>query len=257
MSWAAIGATAAGAVVSAYSASEQQKSAQKAAGQQTAAQVQLSEKQLAQQKQLDEKKFAQELAILTGTQAGQEEALGRAQKREASGIAGFLAATEGTPDEVSRLQQIIRQQQLPEQKQALRRTKLSQTQQGVRGIEAAVLQQMQARELGKQLGLEVEKIGLEEAMRRQKSREQFSGAQALSAQAATLRPVQKVDEAKIGETIMAQKGSVADVQEKAALKAFYDKFEPDSQKNFTGDYYLTAEDKLLIQQFKDKNTYGY
>jgi hypothetical protein len=52
---------------------------------------------------------------------------------------------------------------------------------------------MQARELGKQLGLEVEKIGLEEAMRRQRSREQFSGAQALAAQAATLRPVQKVD----------------------------------------------------------------
>ena len=193
MSWAAIGAAAAGAVVSGYVASEQQKAAQKAAEQQTAAQVELTEKQLAQQKELAEKQFAKELAMLTGGQIGQEEALARAQEREASGIAGFLAATEGTPGEVTRLQQIIREQQLPEQQQALRRAKLAQTQAGVRGPEAALLQQMQARELGKQLGLEVEKIGLEEAMRRQRSREQFAGAQALAAQAATLKPVQKVD----------------------------------------------------------------
>lgn len=257
MSWAAIGAAAAGAVVSAYSASEQQKAQQKALEQQTEAQSQLTREQLAQQKELAEKQFAQELAILTGTQAGQEEALARAQERESSGIAQFLAATEGKPQEVSRLQQIIREQALPEQQQALRRAKLSQTQAGVRGPEAALLQQMQARELGKQLGLEVEKIGLEEALRRQRSREQFAGAQALAAQAATLRPVQKVDEVKIQETIETQKGSLASAQEKAALKSFYDKFQPDSQKNFSGDYYLTSEDKLLIEQFKDKGTYGF
>lgn len=193
MSWAAIGAAAAGAVVSGYVGSEQQKAAQKAAEQQTAAQVELTEKQLAQQKELAEKEFAKELAMLTGGQIGQEEALARAQEREAAGIAQFLAATEGTPGEVTRLQQIIREQQLPEQQQALRRARLAQTQAGVRGPEAALLQQMQARELGKQLGLEVEKIGLEEALRRERSREQFAGAQALAAQAATLRPVQKVD----------------------------------------------------------------
>jgi len=193
MSWAAIGAAAAGAAVSGYVGSEQQKAAQKAAEQQTAAQVELTEKQLAQQKELAEKEFAKELAMLTGGQIGQEEALARAQEREAAGIAQFLAATEGTPGEVTRLQQIIREQQLPEQQQALRRARLAQTQAGVRGPEAALLQQMQARELGKQLGLEVEKIGLEEALRRERSREQFAGAQALAAQAATLRPVQKVD----------------------------------------------------------------
>jgi hypothetical protein len=256
MSWAAIGAAAAGAVVSAYSASEQQKAAQKAAEQQTAAQVELTEKQLAQQKELAEKQFAQELAMLTGTQAGQEEALARAQEREASGIAGFLAATEGSPEEVSRLQEIIRGQQLPEQQQALRRAKLAQTQAGVRGPEAALLQQMQARELGKQLGLEVEKIGLEEALRRQRSREQFAGAQALAAQAATLRPVQKVDEVKIQETIEVQKGKKATEAEKKALQGYYSVAGTLGDKNFSGDYYLTPEDEIAVDQMKEIGKYG-
>lgn len=189
MAWVTIGAAAVGATATAYAASEKRKALEK----QTAAQVGLSKEQMAQQKELAEKEFAKELAILTGTQAGQEEALVRAQEKEASGIAQFLAATEGTPSEITRLQQIIREQKLPEQQQALRRAKLAQTQAGVRGPEAARLQQMQAQELGKQLGLEVEKIGLEEALRRQKSREQFAGTQALTSQAATLRPVQKID----------------------------------------------------------------
>jgi hypothetical protein len=193
MSWAAIGAAAVGSVVAGTYASSQQKAATEAAKEQTAAQVELSEKQLEQQKEQAEIQFAKELALLTGQQAGQKEALARAQEREASGMAQFLAATEGTPGEVTRLQQIIREQQLPEQQQALRRAKLAQAQAGVRGPEAALLQQMQARELGKQLGLEVEKIGLEEALRRQKSREQLAGAQALAAQAAQLKGVQKVD----------------------------------------------------------------
>jgi hypothetical protein len=256
MSWAAIGAAAAGAVISAYSASEQQKAQQKALEQQTAAQAGLSQEQMAQQKELAEKQFAQQLAILTGTQAGQEEALARAQERESSGIAQFLAATEGKPQEVGRLQQIIREQQLPEQQQALRRAKLAQTQAGVRGPEAALLQQMQARELGKQLGLEVEKIGLEEALRRQRSREQFAGAQALAAQAATLRPVQKVDEAKIQETIEAQKGKLATEAEKKALQGYYSVEGTLGDKNFSGDYYLTPDDEILIDQMKEIGKYG-
>jgi len=256
MSWAAIGAAAAGAAVSALSASEQQKAQQKALEQQTEAQVKLSEEQLAQQKEQVERQFAQELAMLTGTQAGQEEALGRAQQREASGIAQFLAATEGAPEEVGRLQQIIREQQLPEQQQALRRAKLAQTQQGVRGPEAALLQQMQARELGKQLGLEVEKIGLEEAMRRQRSREQFSGAQALAAQAATLRPVQKVNEAKIDETIEKQKGKKATEAEKKALQGYYSVAGTLGDKSFSGDYYLTPEDEIAVDQMKEIGKYG-
>ena len=254
MSWAAIGAAAAGAVVSGYVGSEQQKAAQKAAEQQTAAQVELTEKQLAQQKELAEKEFAKELAMLTGGQIGQEEALARAQEREAAGIAQFLAATEGTPGEVTRLQQIIREQQLPEQQQALRRARLAQTQAGVRGPEAALLQQMQARELGKQLGLEVEKIGLEEALRRERSREQFAGAQALAAQAATLRPVQKVDETKIEETIEAQKGNLATDAEKKALQAYYSV--AGVKKDISGDYYKTAEDEKLIEHMKEIGKYG-
>lgn len=193
MSWVAIGAATAGAVVGGVAQSEAAKTQERIAKGQLRSQAALTQAQLEQQKELAEKEFERQLQILSGRQVGQEEALARAQQREARGISEFLAATEGAPEEVTRLQQIIREQQLPEQQQALRRAKLAQTQAGVRGPEAALLQQMQARELGKQLGLEVERIGLEEAMRRQRSREQFAGAQALAAQAAALRPVEKID----------------------------------------------------------------
>ena len=115
---------------------------------------------------------------------------------------------------------------------------------------------MQARELGKQLGLEVEKIGLEEALRRQRSREQFAGAQALAAQAATLRPVQKVNEPKIQETIEAQRGKLATEAEKKALQGYYSVEGTLGDKNFSGNYYLTPDDEILIDQMKEIGKYG-
>jgi hypothetical protein len=262
MSWAAIGAATIGAGVSAYSASQQQKAIKG----QTAEQAALTREQLQQQKEFSEREFAKELAVLTGTELGQEEALARAQEREAAGIAGFLAATGGTPEEVTRLQQIIREQQLPEQQQALRRAKLAQTQAGVRGPEAALLQQMQASELAKTLGLEVEKLGLEEALRRQRSREQFAGAQALAAQAATYRPVQKIGREEVETVLEQQKLPIATQQQKDILSKIYKARETaglatEKEKALLDnvgavDYRLSGEEQKLLEQINERGPIG-
>jgi hypothetical protein len=250
MSWSSIAAAAIGAIATSYAGSQQQKALE----QQTAAQVGLSQEQLAQQKELAMQQFAKELGILSGTQAGQEEALARAKEREATGISQFLEATEGSPKEISRLQQIISEQRLPEQQQAIKRGQLALQQAGVRGPEAGQQTAMLAGRLGRELGFDVEKLALEEAMRRQRSREQLAGAQALAAQAAALRPVQKIDETKIQNTIEAQKGNLATDAEKEALKAYYSVW--GEKKDFSGNYYKTTQDEELIKHMKEIGKYG-
>lgn len=268
MSWASIGAAAVGAIATSYAGSQQQKASQK----QTEAQLQLSQEQLAQQKELAMEQFAKELGILSGTQAGQEEALQRAQDIYGQASARFGALQQadipeltGTPEAITRLQGLIRERALPEQQQALSRTKLAQQQAGVRGPEAALMAQQQATRMGTDLARAAEEVALkqalsdrrlrqQEALRRQKSREQFAGAQALAAQAATLRPVQKVDETKIQNTIEAQKGNLATDAEKKALQAYYSV--SGEKKDFSGDYYKTTSDEELIKQMKEIGKYG-
>jgi|DEB0MinimDraft_6_1074348.scaffolds.fasta_scaffold21681_2 hypothetical protein len=252
MSWSAIGAAAVGGVATAYAGAQQQKASQK----QTEAQLQLSQEQLAQQKELAMQQFAKELGILSGTQAGQEEALQRATKIGEQAQQQFMAATEDRPEQITRLQEIIRQQRLPEQQQAIKRGQLALQRAGVRGPEAGQQTQMLIGRLGRELGFDVEKLALEEAMRRQRSREQFAGAQALAAQAAALRPVQKVDETKIQKRIDTLKGNIATDAEKKALQSFYSAQGTLGGKDFSNDYYLTSDDKMHLDYLKKEGKYG-
>jgi len=170
----------------------------------------ISESQLAAQKEMADVQLAQQLAQLRGQQLGQEEALGRAQDiyGQASGRFGTLQQADipeltGTPEAITRLQGLIRERALPEQQQALSRTKLAQQQAGVRGPEAALMAQQQATRMGTDLARAAEEVALkqalsdrglrqQEALRRQQSSEEFQKQQALAGLGQTLTPVQKV-----------------------------------------------------------------
>ena len=148
------------------------------------------------QKQISEEQLAQQLAQLQGRETGQLEALGRAQDVYGKGAQAFMKQTEGVPQEVSKLQELIRSGALKEQQQALSRGKLAQTQAGVRGPEAALMSQMQASEMGENLSRAVEEVGLREALRRGQAREQFAQQQAMAGLGQTLTPVERMGEVK-------------------------------------------------------------
>jgi hypothetical protein len=179
----------------------------------------ISESQLAAQKEMADVQLAQQLAQLRGQQLGQEEALQRAQDiySQASGRFGTLQQADipeltGTPQAITRLQGLIRERALPEQQQALSRTKLAQQQAGVRGPEAALMAQQQATRMGTDLARAAEEVALkqalsdrglrqQEALRRQQSAEEFQKQQALAGLGQALTPVQKV----VGESALEAK----------------------------------------------------
>ena len=109
-----------------------------------------------------------------------------------AGTQAFMKQTEGMPQEVSKLQELIRRGALKEQQQALSRGKLAQTQAGVRGPEAALMSQMQASEMGENLARAVEEVGLREALRRGQAREQFAQQQAMAGLGQALTPVERM-----------------------------------------------------------------
>lgn len=166
-----------------------------------------------QSRQFDEQ-LARQLAQLRGQQLGQEESLQRAEDvyGQASGRFGTLQQADipeltGTPEAINRLQSLIRERALPEQQQALSRTKLAQQQAGVRGPEATLMAQQQATKMGTDLARAAEEVALkqalsdrglrqQEALRRQQSAEEFEKQQALAGLGQTLTPVQKIVEEK-------------------------------------------------------------
>ena len=103
MSFAAIG----GAVVGGVIAGEYAKTTQKSS--EAAQQQALTEQQKFQQKQLEQQKELAEQQLL-GVQAGQEEALQRAIEAGQTAEQQFMTATEGRPEAISRLQQILREE---------------------------------------------------------------------------------------------------------------------------------------------------
>ena len=128
---------------------------------------------------------------LTGIERGQQEALQRALMAGRRAEQQYMTATEGRPEGITRLQEILRQQALPEQQQVLRRTKLAQVQAGVRGPEAALQTAMASGRLARELGFDVEKLGIQEELRRQQSREQLAAQKQLAALQQQLSPVQR------------------------------------------------------------------
>jgi hypothetical protein len=124
------------------------------------------------QKQISDAQLAQQLAQLQGRETGQLEALGRAQDVYGKGTQAFMKQTEGMPQEVSKLQELIRRGALKEQQQALSRGKLE------------------------NLARAVEEVGLREALRRGQAREQFAQQQAMAGLGQALTPVERIRESQ-------------------------------------------------------------
>jgi hypothetical protein len=120
------------------------------------------------QKRADER--ALELARSQGKQA---------LKQYGKSMADFNIASSGSPESISKLQMLIRQQALPEQQRALSQGRLALQQQGVRGIDAALLQQKQANQLNKQLAMDAEKIALQQSLADRQARQQLAAQSAL------------------------------------------------------------------------------
>tara|TARA_R110000824_G_scaffold68935_3_gene177703 strand:+ start:524 stop:1072 length:549 start_codon:yes stop_codon:yes gene_type:complete len=102
--------------------------------------------------------------------------LGRSGQGRAEGslnrfMGDFNQATTGTPESVSRLQQIIREQALPEQQRAMKLGNISRQQQGVRGIDSSVLAQQQSNALNKDLAMQAEGVALQQSLQDRQARQ--------------------------------------------------------------------------------------
>lgn len=97
---------------------------------------------------------------------------GRAESALNRFMGDFNQSTTGTPQAVSRLQQLIREQALPEQQRAMKLGNISRQQQGIRGIDASVLAQQQSNALNKDLAMQAEGMALEQALRDRQARQQ-------------------------------------------------------------------------------------
>lgn len=151
----------------------------------------ITEAQIAEQKRQFDEQLAQQLGQLRGIQLGQEEALAKAADVRSMGESAFQQATTGTPESITQLQRLIREKALPEQQQALRRTKLAQVQAGVRGPEAALMQQQQATKMGIDLSKAAEEIALRQALEDRAKRAAFAERKALTGLGQELTPIQK------------------------------------------------------------------
>tara|TARA_R110000824_G_scaffold5678_3_gene26271 strand:- start:313 stop:909 length:597 start_codon:yes stop_codon:yes gene_type:complete len=109
--------------------------------------------------------------MMMGSEAGRS-----GQQRADSSLNRFMGdfnqSTTGTPEAVTRLQQLIREQALPEQQRAMNLGNIQRQQQGVRGIDAAVLGQQQSNQMNQQLARQAEGIGLRQALQDRQARQQ-------------------------------------------------------------------------------------
>jgi hypothetical protein len=107
--------------------------------------------------------------------------------------AEFDAETTGTPAAVSRLQQLIREQALPEQQRALEQGRIALQQAGVRGPEAALMLQRQQNRLQSDLANRAEQVALQQALSDRSVRQQFASQRAMqeAAQARADRTAQQ------------------------------------------------------------------
>lgn len=112
--------------------------------------------------------------------------MGRSGQRRAAdqygrSMADFRQDTTGTPTQISKLQELIRQQALPEQRRAMSQGRLALQQQGVRGPESALMQQMQANTMQESLANRAQQVALQQQLRDRERRAQLAAAQSAQA----------------------------------------------------------------------------
>jgi len=101
-----------------------------------------------------------------------------AQNKYQQAMKQFGASTSGTPESVSRLQQLIRDRSLPEQQRAMSQGRITRQQQGVRGIDASVLEQQQANALQRQLAQDAENVALQQQLKDREMKQKLAADQA-------------------------------------------------------------------------------
>ena len=148
-----------------------------------------ADRALASQKKQFERKYemqkglAQQQADFGREAFDREAGLMRSMGQEASdqyqqAMGDFNASTTGTPQGVSRLQSLIREQALPEQQRAMKMGNVSRQQQGVRGIDSAVLGQQQSNALNKQLANRAESVALQQQLSDREARQKMAAQRA-------------------------------------------------------------------------------
>jgi hypothetical protein len=106
--------------------------------------------------------------------------IGREAKGQYTGaMSDFGRETSGTPTQISRLQELIRQQALPEQRRAMSQGRLALQQQGVRGPESALMQQMQANTMQEALANRAEQVAMQQALSDREKRQSLASQRAL------------------------------------------------------------------------------
>jgi len=117
----------------------------------------------------------------------------QASKQYGKSMADFNIASSGSPESISKLQMLIRQQALPEQQRALEQGKIALQQQGVRGPEAALMLQRQQNRLQSDLANRAEQVALQQALSDRDVRQQFASQRAMqeAAQARADRTAQQ------------------------------------------------------------------
>ena len=135
-----------------------------------------------------------------GQQAGVEYERGISDFQQTTGMpfrlgrsAEFDAETTGTPAAVTRLQELIRQQALPEQQRAAAQGRIALQQSGVRGPEAALMMQRQQNRMQTDLANRAEQVALQQALADRGVRQQFAAQRGMqeAAQARADRTAQQ------------------------------------------------------------------
>ena len=161
MSWAIVGSAAIGGISGAVGSRQNRKAAE------AQERMQTEQGRLGRKTRLDELRLSQDIG--RSAQQRGESALNRF-------LGSFEQSTSGTPQQVTRLQSLIREQALPEQQRAMAQGNIARQQAGVRGIDASVLAQRQANQLNKQLAMQAEQVGLQQALADRRARQNlYSG----------------------------------------------------------------------------------
>jgi hypothetical protein len=102
-----------------------------------------------------------------------------AQRQFQSGLSDFQRSTSGQPEQISRLQQLIREQALPEQQRAMEQGRIALQQQGVRGPEAALMLQQQSNAMQTDLANRAEQVALQQALQDRQAQQEFARQRAM------------------------------------------------------------------------------
>ena len=135
---------------------------------------------MAQKYGVDKRRQTSLDTLLAGLDMGRS-GQSRAADQYGRSMADFRQDTTGTPEQISKLQSLIRQQALPEQRRAMSQGRLALQQQGVRGPESALMQQMQAKTMQESLSNRAQQVALQQQLRDRERRAQLAAAQASQA----------------------------------------------------------------------------